>query len=105
MDGQPEQERRGHKRLPFREDILVDGASLCTSMDISEAGLFVSAIQFFEENDVVEIAIPFKGEKITVRAQVKFSQQGIGAGMMFIDLNEEQKAKIKELVESIERTD
>jgi hypothetical protein len=90
--------------MPFREDILVDGTRLCTSTEISEGGLFVSALQYFEEGNVVEVSIPLREGKITVKAQVKYSQPGIGAGLIFIDLNDEQRAKIKELVESIAKS-
>ena len=93
--------QRKHKRVPFREDMLIDGQKSCSSTDISEGGLFVSAIQYFEQGDVIEVSIPIKGEKITVKAQVKYCQQGIGMGIMFVDLNDEQKAKLRELIESI----
>lgn len=95
------QEQRKYKRFPFREDILVDCAKLCTSTDISEGGLFISAIQAFEENSLIDITIPFKGEQLTVKAQVSYCQPGIGIGVMFINLNDKQRAKIKELIENI----
>jgi hypothetical protein len=104
MNEQEKTERRKHQRFPFREDILVDGMHFCTSADIGEGGIFVSAIQYFEEGDVVELSIPLREGKITVKAQVKYSQPGIGAGVMFIDLNDEQRAKIKELVENIAKS-
>jgi Tfp pilus assembly protein PilZ len=96
-------ERRKSERLPFREDVVVDGAKLCTSNDISEGGLFVSAIQIFEVDDVIEVSIPLKGDKVTVKAKVKYCQPGIGMGIMFIDLNDEQKKRILELMGNISR--
>jgi hypothetical protein len=104
VSDQERTERRKRGRIPFREDILVDGTRLCTSTEISEGGLFVSALQYFEEGNVVEVSIPLREGKITVKAQVKYSQPGIGAGFIFIDLNDEQRAKIKELVESIAKS-
>ena len=101
MTGGGEKERRKSERLPFREDVVVDGAKLCTSNDISEGGLFVSAIQIFEVDDVIEVSIPLKDDKVTVKAKVKYCQPGIGMGIMFIDLNDEQKRRIRELVENI----
>ncbi|HWR58914.1 MAG TPA: PilZ domain-containing protein [Thermodesulfovibrionales bacterium] len=101
MDNQSGQERRKSERLPFREDIVVDGAKLCTSSDISEGGLFVSSIQIFEPDDVIEVTIPLKGDKVTVKAQIKYSQPGIGVGVMFVELDDEQKARIREFVASI----
>lgn len=99
-----DQERTGirkHRRIPFIGDILVDGTNLCISTDISEGGLFLSTIQYFAEGSVIEVSIPLRQGKLTVKAQVKYCQPGIGAGIMFIDLNDDQRLKIKELVEGI----
>ena len=94
-------ELRKFKRYPFREHILIDGVQRVTSTDISEEGLYISAIQYFEENSVIHISIPFKEKKITVKGQVKYSQAGVGIGIKFIDLNNEQRALIKALIKSI----
>jgi hypothetical protein len=101
VDAQDNKGHRKYERFPFREDILIDGVTQCTSADISEGGLFISTIQRFEKDEVIEVAIHMKKEKITVRAQVKYCQPGIGVGVAFIDLNDDQRAKIKELIESI----
>ena len=101
MNTEDKKEPRKYERCPFREDIMIDGIIMCTSMDISESGLCISAIQSYEKNSVVNVTIPFKGEKLTVKAQIRYCQPGIGMGVMFIDLNNEQQAKIKELIESI----
>jgi Tfp pilus assembly protein PilZ len=101
MNDQHQEERRRSERFPFREDILIDGARLYTSNEISEGGLFVSAIQIFEEGEVIDVTIPFEGEQITVKGQVKYCQPGIGMGVMFHNLTDEQKAKIKKLVDRV----
>ena len=101
MKDQDVKELRKHKRFPFIEDILIDGIQRCTSMDICECGLFVSAIQHFEEKNIINVTIPFKGEKITLKGQVQFYQSGIGMGIRFVDLNDEQRAIIMELIEAI----
>ena len=101
VNNQEGTERRKQRRLPFIEDILLDNIFFCTSVDISESGIFVSGILHFDENDVVEIAIPLREEQIRVKGQVKNCQPGVGAGLEFIDLNDEQIAKIRKLIESI----
>jgi len=98
MNDEHREERRKSQRFAFREDILIDGAKLCTSNEISEGGLFVSAIQIFEEGEVIDITIPFGSEQITVKGKVKYCQPGIGMGVMFHNLTDEQKMKIKKLV-------
>jgi len=101
MNDQHGEERRRSQRFPFREDILIDGAKLCTSNEISEGGLFVSAIQIFEEGEVIDVTIPLGGEQITVKGQVKYCQPGIGMGVMFHNLDDDQKIKIKKLVDRV----
>jgi hypothetical protein len=100
MSAPGEEERRKYDRFPFREDILIDGM-LCSSMDISEGGLYLSAIQPFKEGSIIELTIPFKENRITVRARVCYSQAGIGMGIKFIELSDRQRVMIKDMVESI----
>lgn len=104
MRGQGSEKRRS-KRYPFIEDVIVDGSKRCTSSDISEHGLYISAIQFFEKDRRIEVTIPFKGEKMVFKAEIKHSQPGIGVGVMFVDLSEQQKQKIKTLIEGLSGRD
>ena len=97
-------EQRKYERFSFREDILIDGTRMCTSMDICEGGLYVSAIQVFERNSIVDIAIPFKGAKVALKAQVQYCQPGIGMGIRFVDMSDSQKAAIRELIECIKNS-
>lgn len=101
MDSQGTKEHRKYERFPFREDVLIDGTNMCSIMDICEDGLYISVIQNFENNSIIDVTIPFKGEKLTVQAKVRYCQPGIGVGIMFIDLQDEQKVMIKELIASI----
>jgi hypothetical protein len=101
MDSWDAKEQRKYERFPFREDVLIDGTNMCSSMDICEGGLYISVIQNFEKNSIISLTIPFKGEKLTVQAKVRYCQPGIGVGIMFVDLHDEQKVMIKELIASI----
>jgi len=94
-------ERRKYKRYPFREEILIDGTKRCTCTDISELGLYVSTIQSFEKKAVIDVTIPGKGNDFIVKARVQYHQPGIGMGIMFLDLTDEQKAIIKDIIEKI----
>lgn len=74
---------------------------MCSSMDISEGGLYVSTIQPYKKDSVIEIMIPFQEEKVTVRGQVRYCQPGIGMGIKFIELNNEQRKVINAIIDSI----
>jgi hypothetical protein len=73
-------------------------------MDICEGGLYISAMQVFEKNSLIDIAIPFKGNKLTFKAQVQYCQPGIGMGIQFVDMSDNQKASVRELIEGIKNS-
>jgi hypothetical protein len=102
VDNQDKEELRKDERFHFREDISIDGAR-CACMDISESGIYVAA-QYFATGDIVDIILPFKGRNITIKGQVHHCENGFGAGINFIDLNDDNRAIIKQLICSISKT-
>jgi hypothetical protein len=94
-------ERRNAERVPFIEDVFVDGSMRCRSSDISQGGIYISAIQSFEEGVVLDVKIPFRGEELRVRGEVRHCQHGVGVGVMFVDLTDSQKEKIRQIVEAM----
>lgn len=97
-------EQRKYERILFREDILLDGTRRCTSMDICEGGLYISVIQAFENDSVIDVTIPVKGDMVTVKAQIQYCQPGIGIGIEFVEMDDRQKAVIKELIEGLKNS-
>ena len=59
MDNEDKKRSQEIRKIPFREDIQIDGSRMCTSMDISEIGLYISAMQSYEINSVIDVTIPF----------------------------------------------
>ena len=94
---------RESERYPFREHILIDGTKPCTSTDISRGGIYISAIQYFSENSILELTIPYNDKKLVVKGKVQYSQAGIGIGIQFIDLTDEQNSIINEIIDKIAR--
>jgi len=102
VDNQDTEELRKYERFNFREDISIDGAR-CTCMDISESGIYVAA-QYLAPGVIVDITLPFKDRYITIKGQCQYCENGFGAGINFIDLNDTNRAIIKQLIHSISRT-
>jgi hypothetical protein len=102
MDNQEKAEIRKYERFHFREDISIDGTR-CVCMDISESGIYVAA-QYLAPGVIVDITLPFKDRYITIKGQVQYCENGFGAGINFIDLNDNNRAIIKQLIHSISRT-
>ena len=89
---------RRKERYSYKQDILVDGVQLFRSIDISEGGLYVYTGRSYMHNSVVNVTLPLKNTKLTVKARVKHNHRGVGMGLMFINLFPRQRAMIKELV-------
>ena len=104
MNNEEQKDRRKYERVSFREDVLIDGTRTCSSMDISEGGLYISTIQPYEDNAVISITIPLKKGKLTVKAVVCHCQPGVGMGVRFIDLKVHQRDQIAELINSLKET-
>lgn len=94
-----EEERRSSGRLPFIEGVLINDSNKGNSHDISEGGMFICIEHPYEANSVVDVAIPIQ---LKVQAMVKYYQPGIGIGVQFIDLDNNQKLLIRHLIESVQ---
>ena len=99
MDNQDNEELRKYERYYFREDVYIDGTR-CACMDISESGIYVTA-QYFAAGDIVDVTLPFKGMNVTIKGQVQHCENGFGVGINFIDLNDDDRAIIKQLIPTL----
>lgn len=98
MGDQEQKERRKYKRFPFREDILIDNIMQAYSQNISQDGMFLCTANPPEKDSVITVTVPLK---LTVKAVVRNYHPGIGMGIKFIDLTDDQKIMIKQLLEEI----
>jgi len=102
FDGGTESARtQGHERVPLREDVVIDGIQRCQMTDISEGGIYISTIQYFEKGSPVQVAFSFRDRSITLKGKVRYCQAGIGAGISFIGLSGDEKAILRELMDSV----
>ena len=99
MDNEEKIERRKYQRYSLKEEILIDGITKAYSLNICEAGMFLCTLHPFEMGSVINITIT---SQLTVKAEVKNYQMGIGMGVEFLDLNHNQERMIKKLIEEIE---
>ncbi len=101
MSDQHKKERRGKKRFPIQGNILVDGKMAFQCIDISEGGIYLYTGRSFEEKRVVQVTLPIKGKPLTVKAEIRHNEPGIGIGLQFLDLTDEQKKTIQRLVHHV----
>jgi len=95
----PVDDLRKYERIPFRHDIFIGGAR-CQSIDISAAGIYVAA-EYFVTGSLVDITFPYKDKNVSVKGQVQYCHAGLGAGIKFVGLDNDQKAVIGEILTNI----
>lgn len=100
----PENKRK-QKRFSFHGEILLDNAILVKGIDLSEGGVYVYTGRSFVVGSEIEVAIPTEKGKLTVNAKVQHNQPGIGMGLMFVELDALQRARIRELMKSMDKTE
>lgn len=101
MDVEERQEQRRQQRIPITQKLLVDIRKDFQCIDISEGGLYFSTGNIFAENSFFDVTIPYKNQKVTVKAQIRHFQPGVGVGIEFIDVSDSQRAIIKEIIQGI----
>jgi hypothetical protein len=96
-------EKRSNKRktvnLVVKWDSL-SGTYEAKLEDISLSGCFINTTGIADLNEVMnlEVLLP-SGEWLRLEGQVTTSQPGIGFGLMFSSLNDEQSEAVKKLCE------
>lgn len=101
MDIAQKRRERTRKRVPCKLEVVING-SLCMAFDISEGGVYLKTSAEFKTGSVVKLSLPFRGEKLEILARIKYCLHGVGVGLMFIDLDERVKGKIKALIQDIQ---
>lgn len=101
MNNNDRKDFRKEERIHFTGKILVNGKLVFKCIDICEGGLYVYTGNSFEENKLINVTLPIKDKPLTVTARVQHNQPGIGMGLQFVNLNDEQKVIIKKIIKSI----
>ncbi|MFZ5906908.1 MAG: PilZ domain-containing protein [Nitrospirota bacterium] len=100
MNNKEHRERRQYERYPLREDVLIDGRTPAYSQNICEDGMFLSTLKPHKEGSLIQVTF---SSRLTVRAEVSNSQPGIGMGIEFVDLDNDQRKTILQIIEQIKR--
>ncbi len=101
MDNAAQKEHRRRERIPYDKELTVAYMMKVKvkAIDISKGGLYVHTAQTLKSGTILEVFLPFKSGTIKVKAEVKHSQEGVGMGLSFADMDETLMAKLMELLE------
>lgn len=95
---------RKFKRVKFKKKVLVNNQIMVEALDICENGLFLHTGRSFEDGAIVEVGIPTQRGRfdLTVQAMVRHNHRGIGMGLEFVDLDENQKERLHKLISELD---
>jgi hypothetical protein len=70
--------------------------------DLSEGGCFVNSFEEPDAGRVIGLTIDLPGEgTITVRGETLHNKSGFGFGVRFVEINEEDRARLKRALERV----
>ena len=102
--GLPRDERRAYDRARLIVDVHFNGADatgVASTKDISPGGLYMNTQAVFPEGAVLMLRLPLGDPHVVVRAEVVYSNPGLGVGVRFRDLSEEDRTRIAQSLAEI----
>lgn len=91
---------RRKSRITIVGDVVINGSLKTKGLDISEGGMYVFTPEAFANDENVVVSIPFKSSHFQVSAIVQHVEEGMGMGLRFINMNEQEHATIREYIDS-----
>ncbi|RJQ42139.1 MAG: response regulator [Nitrospiraceae bacterium] len=95
-------EHRKQKRIPFNHGILINNLVMGNATDISEEGLYVHTGRMFSKGSVLEISVPVKSRVLSLKAEVKHCEEGVGMGMEFVNIDHFQRDQLNIILAELE---
>ena len=93
---------REHNRFSTYRDLslVYEGASdriVVHAPDISPKGMFIHLNRYFPEGAVIKLQFTLarSGREIHTRAEVRYCLEGVGIGVEFIDISEQDRQAIE----------
>jgi AmiR/NasT family two-component response regulator len=90
--------KRKLKRAPFNNHVMVNRVMRFRATDIGEGGIYVHTGRSFPPSSIVDIAFVLNNITYNLSAIVQHNEAGIGMGLMFRNLNDKERDRIKAYV-------
>ena len=88
------------KRIRINTDVIVNGLKRAEALDLSQDGMYIFTSHTFVEGLNVNLEFDLGGESYDIRANIKHSQDGVGFGVNFVDLDGSVARKLRDFVDS-----
>lgn len=97
----PQDDRRRHERSRLIIDVYFDGADLtgvASTKDISPGGLYMNTQAELPEGAALTLRIPIEGRDVVCNGEVVYSNPGVGVGVTFQGLSEEDREHLERVL-------
>ena len=93
-------ERRKYKRVSIFQEMYFGDRSVRRMDDISEQGMFIATPDIFMIGSILDLKFRLfnDDQPITVKAEVRYVQEGVGMGVHFTNLKTEDRERIKKFI-------
>ena len=87
-------------RIHVRSAVAVNGRQSAEALDLSEEGMYIFTSRTFIEGLTVNLEFDLDGESYDVRAKIKHSEDGVGFGVNFVDMDDNDARRLRDYVDS-----
>ena len=100
MPAKKRDERRKYRRVTIFQEMLFGDRGVRKMDDISEQGMFIATSEVFMKGSIIDLKFRLfnDDQPITVKAEVRYIQEGVGMGVHFTNLKAEDRERIKRFI-------
>lgn len=101
MNQEGKKERRKFRRVTILQEVFFGKKKNHRVNDVSEEGMYINTREAFIKGSVIDLSFRlFNDEKpIKVKGEVCYIQEGEGMGVRFVDLDPEDRKRIRAFVD------
>ena len=94
-------EQRTCKRVTIFQEMFFGDRGIRKMDDISEQGMFIATPDVFMKGSILDLKFRLfnQDQPISVKAEVRYVQEGVGMGVRFMNLEAEDRGRIKAFIE------
>lgn len=92
-------EHRKQKRVILKKEVTINNSLRVMGLDLSEGGLYLHTGRSIRPGTTVDIALPLDEETLRLKAVVQHSEDGVGMGVMFLNLSRDQLLSLRGFID------
>ena len=95
-------EKRKHIRIPFIKGVKV-GIGMRRSLDLSVGGMYLETVFYYPVGTLLDLQFKLHASDerpLQLQAEVVRTQEGVGAGLRFLNVSPEDHEKIQKFIDA-----